>query len=107
MMERTASGKEHERKEKQYCPIPGTGIIPGLGELKIDLSKPIKAMVYAVWKGPENISYPDVKMSAVVRFIANDKRSEAKSGVYAAVWLQDYATGKPPESLGGLKLADQ
>ena len=101
VMERTTRMKENARRMSHYCPIPGTGIIPGYGELTVDLRKALEAVVYGLLKGPANTYYPDVRIWAIVRY---DRRHEAKSRVYEAQWL--YNGDKPPRGIRWLKVAD-
>lgn len=89
-MERTASGKKHARQmPPQYCAIPGTGIVPGFGEIRINLAKPVRAVVYGLLKGPDNTAYPEVKMWATIRFLAGNQEGETKSKGYTAQWIYD------------------
>jgi hypothetical protein len=105
VMERTVKEKENARRMSHYCLIPGTGIIPGFGELRVDLTKALEAVVHGLWKGPGNTSYPDIRMWALVRFVANSKKDEAKSQVYKAQW--SYGLNKPPDGIRWLKVADE
>jgi hypothetical protein len=105
VMERTVKDKENARRMSHYCLIPGTGILPGFGELRIDLSKTLEALVHGLWKGPGNTYYPDIRMWVLVRYVANNKKHEAKSEVYKARWL--YGLDKPPDGIGGLSVADE
>lgn len=105
VMERTVKDKENARRMSHYCLIPGTGIIPGFGELRVDLIKALEAVVHGLWKGPGNTYYPGIRMWALVRFVANYKKHEAKSQVYKAEW--SYGLDKPPDGIRWLKVADE
>jgi hypothetical protein len=105
VMERTVKTKENARRMSHYCTIPGTGIIPGFGELKVDPRKALEAVVHGLWKGLANCYYPDVRMWAIVRYEANYKKHEAKSRVYEAQWL--YSHDKPSDGIRWLKVAEE
>jgi hypothetical protein len=107
VMERTVKEKENARRMSHYCLIPGTGIIPGFGELRVDLSKALEALVHGLWKGPGNTYYPDIRMWALVRYMANYKKDVTKSQVYKAQWLYSHAVDKPPDGIRWLKVADE
>ncbi len=107
VMERTVKGKENTRRLSHHCPIPGTGIIPGSGKLRLDLSKALEAVVYGLWKGPGKTHYPDIRMWVRVRYEANYKKHEAKSQVYEAQWSWPYGVDKPPDGIRWLKVADE
>lgn len=104
VMERTVKDKENARRMSHYCLIPGTGIIPGFGELRVDLSKALEAVVHGLWKGPANTYYPDVRIRAIVRYEANCRKHEAKSQVYKAQWSCDPTGSKV--GIHWLKVAD-
>ena len=104
VMERTVTDRENARRMSHYCPIPGTGIIPGFGELRVPLSKALEAVVHGLWKGPGNTYYPDIRMWALVRYVANFKTYRARSQVYKARWSG--AFDKPPDGIRWLKVAD-
>jgi hypothetical protein len=103
VMERTVKDKENARRMSHYCPIPGTGVIPGFGELKVDLRNALESVVNGLWRGTKNTYYPDVRMWAVVRFVANSRRGFALSDVYNASWVG--SPEKPPEGIRWLKVA--
>ncbi len=103
--ERTVKDKEKARRMSHYCLIPGTGIIPGSGELRIDLSEALEAVCLGLWKGTGNTYFPEVRMWAVVRYMANYNTHEAKSQVYKATWLG--LPHKPPDAIGRLMVADE
>jgi hypothetical protein len=105
VMERTVKDKENARRMSHYCLIPGTGIIPGFGELRVDLAKAFQAVVHGLWKGPGNTYYPDIRMWALIRYLANYKKGEAKSQVYKAEW--SHGLDKPPDGIRWLKVADE
>ena len=105
VMERTTKEKENARRMSHYCLIPGTGIIPGFGEFRLDLSKALEAVAHGLWKGPGNTCYPDVRMWALVRYVANYKKGVAKSQVYMAKW--SYHPDRPLGGVAWLKVADE
>jgi len=105
VMERTVKEKENARRMSHYCLIPGTGIIPGFGELRVDLSKALEAVVHGLWIGPDRTAYPDIRMWALVRYVANFKEHMAKSQVYKAQW--SHGVDKLPDGIRWLKVADE
>jgi hypothetical protein len=105
VMKRTVKEKENARRMSHYCFIPGTGIIPGFGELRVDLTKALEALIHGLWKGPDNTYYPDIRMWALVRYVGNFKRDVAKSIVYGAQWF--HGLDKPPVEIRWLKVADE
>jgi hypothetical protein len=104
VMERTVTEREGARRMSHYCLIPGTGIIPGFGELRVDLCKALEAVVHGLWKGPGTTYYPDIRMWALVRYVANFKTYKAKSRVYQAKWCG--AIDKPPDGIQWLKVVE-
>jgi hypothetical protein len=104
VLERTVKDKENARQMSHFCPIPGTGIIAGFKELKVDLKAAMEAVVHALWQGPGNIFYPGIRMWAVVHFIVGSEKEIAKSQAYSAKWA--YASGEPPVGITGLRLCN-
>lgn len=105
VMERTVKDKENARRMSQYCLIPGTGVIPGFGGLRVDLRKALEGVVDALWRGAANTYYPDVRMWAIIRYVANSRRALAMSQVYTAEWAGTF--DRPPDGIRWLKVASE
>jgi hypothetical protein len=111
VLARICTEREEQQRVSKYCPIKGTGVVPGFGEIQIDLREAILGARFAVWKGTESVTgtscYPGLRLWAAVRYAARNQTLKAESQVYRAEWVfQMGLRPEPPQAIRGLKVDD-
>jgi hypothetical protein len=111
VLERITPEREQEQQVSKYCAVKGTGVIPGFGELRIDLHNAIMEARFAVWKGGERSCFPGLRLWATIRYAARDREFTAQSQIYRAEWVYRMAPApkdwEPPTGMANLKLDDK
>lgn len=109
VLDRITTEREQAQRVSKYCPVQGTGVVPGFGELVIDLQNAIMEARFAVWTGGEKSCFPGVRLWANIRYAARGREFSSQSQIYRAEWVFQMSPGgwQPPSAMQNLKIDDK